>query len=347
MRKSILDIDDDVKTGIDMKKYLTMCVVCMCLAFMACSGGNDRHTGEKVNVGLIFVPNVQFAPFYVAMHNNYYSEEGLDVSFEFSSPADAIQFAGIGKFDFIIGDGEQVIIARDRGLPVRYILSLYSKYPVAIASLSGSNIAEPRDLSGKTVGIPEYAGASWIGFKSFLKATGIDESDLEPVAIGYTQSAALAQGRVDAAVVYINNAPVQLRMAGESIRLMRVDDHISLVSAGVITNDALIENRPVIVEKFTRATRRGIEFVKANPPEALDICFQFISEGGENRKVQYEVLKESIKLYDDEFSVSAGTGASDPGDWANTQSILFDLKLIKEKKNIDVYFTNKYIINNN
>ena len=334
-------------TGIDMKNYLTLCILGISLVITACGGGTDRHTGERVNVGLIFVPNVQFAPFYVAMHNHYYSEEGLDVNFEFSSPSDAIQFAGIGKFDFIIGDGEQVIIARDRGLPVRYILSLYSKYPVAIASLYGSNITAPQDLTGKIVGIPEYAGASWIGFKSFLKTTGIDESDLESIAIGYTQSAALTQGRVDAAVVYINNVPVQLRMAGESIRLIRVDDYISLASAGVITNDALIENRPEIVEKFARATRRGIEFVKTNPSEALDICFQFISEGDENRKVQFEVLKESIKLYDDDFSVATGTGASDPEDWANTQNILFDLGLIKEKRNIDVYFTNKYIINNN
>src|SRR5205807_1285434 len=36
----------------------------------------------KVTIALGYIPNVQFAPFYVALNKGYYRDEGLDVTFQ-------------------------------------------------------------------------------------------------------------------------------------------------------------------------------------------------------------------------------------------------------------------------
>jgi NitT/TauT family transport system substrate-binding protein len=42
-------------------------------------GGSDEP--QQVTVGLTFVPNIQFAPFYVADALGYYEDAGLEVEF--------------------------------------------------------------------------------------------------------------------------------------------------------------------------------------------------------------------------------------------------------------------------
>jgi len=308
-----------------------------------CSKKTSTNDLTKVKVGMMFIPNVQFAPFYVALDNGYYAEAKLDVTFDFSNPMDAIQFVGIGKFDFVIGDGEQVIIARDKGLPIRYVLSIYSKYPVGIASLPETGINRPLDLIGKTIGVPDYYGASYIGLKAFLNKTNITESETDIITIGFTQAASLNRGRVDAAVVYLNNTPVQIRSAKQEINLIPLHQYVSLVSAGVITNDNMTENYPDLVKKFVQGTLKGLNFVKNNPAQALEICFKYIKEGADSREIQYEVLKESIKLYENDYTRIHGLGFSDSTTWENSQTVLFNLKLVKQKQDVDFFYTNRYL----
>lgn len=308
-----------------------------------CTEKRHDHTLDPVKVGLIFVPNVQFAPFYVALENGYFSEQKLAVDFEFVSPADAIQFVGIQKFDFIIADGEQVILARNRGLPVKYIYSIYSDYPLAIASLKEKRIINPDDLIGKIIGVPEYSGASYIGFKAFLKHNNIDESEVIIRSIGYTQAASLSEDRVDAAVVYVNNSPIQLKRAKKEFNMIHINDYISLVSVGIITNDSLIEKNSAIVRKFSKAFQKAIEFVEQNPGQALNVSYKFIEGGADVDTTQLQVLEESIKLYENEFTEKYGSGYSNKRQWRNTQDIIYEMKLINKKQEIDEYFTNEFI----
>ena len=329
-----------------MKNYKILILVLLFLSFVAsCSKKTSTDDKTRIKVGMMFIPNVQFAPFYVAQDKGYYAQSNLNVTFDFSNPMDAIQFVGIGKFDFVIGDGEQVIIARDKGLPVKYVMSIYSKYPVAVASLASSEIKNPINLIGKTIGVPDYYGASYIGLKALFKRIDLDESEIDIMTIGFTQAASLNQGRVDAAVVYLNNTPVQMRSTNQELNIIHINEYISLVSAGIITNENMIENYPDLVKEFVSATLKGLLFVKAHPREALEICFKYIKEGANNREIQYEVLKESIKLYENEYTQKFGLGFTSPSTWENTQAILHDLKLIKQKQEINFFFTNIFLEN--
>ena len=79
-------------------KSLLLCMV-LNLFISSCSWFGQSGTPETQDVRLIlpFRPDVQFAPFYVAMERGFFSAEGLNVTFEHLPENDAVAIVGNGE----------------------------------------------------------------------------------------------------------------------------------------------------------------------------------------------------------------------------------------------------------
>jgi len=165
-------------------------------------------SADSIKIAMGYIPNVQFAPFYIAQQNGYFRDEGLNVSFDYGMSTDIISLVANGQIDFGVSDGDQVIIAREKGIPVKVVYSMYVKYPVGIVSLKETGIESKADLKGKSIGIPGPYGSSFIGLQILLAHAGIGLDAVDVKYIGYTQIESLLSGKVDAAVVFINNEAV-------------------------------------------------------------------------------------------------------------------------------------------
>ncbi len=161
-----------------------------------------------------YIPNVQYAPFYMAVERGYFRDEGLAIDFDYAFETDGMQLVGAGELPFTLASGEQVLLARAQGLPVVYVMNWWNDFPVAVAAPASSGIRQPADLAGKRVGIPMLSGASYIGYRALLDAAGLEPDIARLDVIGFTQVETLLAGTVDAAVVYANNEPIQLEAQG-------------------------------------------------------------------------------------------------------------------------------------
>jgi len=287
-----------------------------------------------------YIPNVQFAPFYVAANKDYFADENLDIEFDYGMETDLLNLVGTNALQFAVASGDQVILARGQGLPVVYVMTYFQKFPVAVVSLEDVPLQEPADLVGRSVGIPGLWGASYIGWLALLYSEGIEEQEIPLQSIGYTQVASLTEGQVDAAVVYAANEPVQLRQAGYEPHIIYVADYMDLVSNGIITNEKTIAEGPELVAGLVRAVLRGLRYTIDHPEEAFEICLENVPEaGGENRGTQMAVLKESIKFWESEQ-----LGYSDPSAWEASQEFMLQVGLTDVETDVDQMFTNQFIV---
>ncbi len=329
-----------------MKNHSLCIVLALALVLSAC-GGTGLDATEKPNEGLThirvpmgYIPNVQYAPFYVAVANGYYEDAGLEIEFDYSYETDGVALVGANELQFAVVSGEQVLLARAQGIPVVYVMAWWQDYPVAVVAMSEKGIRTPADLEGKKIGLPGPFGASYVGLRALLESAGLEEEDVTLDSIGFNQVEALVAGQDEAVVVYVVNEPVQLRHQGYDIDVIPVADYAHLASNGLITNEQTIAENPDLVRRMVMATLRGVVSAVGDPEEAFEVCKGFV-EGlnYSNELVQQDVLAASV-----EFWKADKLGYSDPESWENMQDVLLDMGMIAEPLDLEKAYTNRFVI---
>jgi NitT/TauT family transport system substrate-binding protein len=306
----------------------------------ACAG--TPVPAEHIRLPMGYIPNVQFAPFYVGIENGYFREAGIELELDQSFETDGVKLVGAGELPFSLVSGEQVLLARAQGLPVVYVMAWWQDYPVAVAAPADSGIRTPQDLAGRRIGIPGLFGASYVGYRALLHAAGLPENAATLDSIGFNQVEALAVGQEEAVVVYANNEPLQLEARGLPVNVIRVADYVQLASNGLLSSEATLRDRPDLVRSMLRATLRGVEQAISEPEAAFQICKEYV-EGlaalsPEEQDLQRAVLAASI-----EFWRSDRPGYSDPAAWENMHALLLEMGLLADPLDIQQAFTNDYL----
>lgn len=243
------------------------------LALIIAAPGVSAQTMTDLTLFLTFIPNIQFAPAYVAIEKGYFSDAGINLTIQHGDEPDGLNLIAAGELQFGVIGGEQVILARANDRPVVYVYEWFQKFPVGVVAPSQNGIISAADLKGRKVGIPGRFGASYTGIVALLAANGMTESDIQLDAIGFNAPEVVCLGGVEASVVYINNEPLQIQNradAGEcgettGINVISISDAADMVSNGLVTNEAVIAENPELVRAVVAAFDRGLRDSIDNP----------------------------------------------------------------------------------
>ncbi len=302
---------------------------------------------REITLAMPYIPNVQFAQFYLADKKGYYAAEGLKIKFDYNFETDVIQRIAQGTVQFGMGSGDSILLARAQGLPVVTVATNNQRFPTVFFSKAEANIKTPADLKGKRVGIPGHFGASYIGLLALLYANKIKESELNIQDIGFAQVAALTEGKVEVASGYGNNEPVQLDQQGIKVNVINVADFYPLASDGIVTSETQIKDQAELVHGFVRATLKGMQDVIANPDQgfqaALDVIPELKNADAKTQDLQRKVLQATLPYWQSDTTKQQGAGFSDIKSWQATHTFLRDSGLLKSDVDLSKAFTNDFI----
>jgi NitT/TauT family transport system substrate-binding protein len=316
---------------------LTCAVVAACGSQPA--AGKPLH---RLTAGLTYIPNIQFAPFYAADSLGYYRDAGLQVTLRHHSfSEDEFGAVASGKEDLIFAGGDEMLQARDNGIRLVDVATVFQRYPVALIVPESSPIHGPADLRGRTVGTPGQYGETYFGLLSLLQSAGLGKSDVNVQYIQFTQVAALTGRKVDGAMGYLNNESVQLRQAGFPARTLALADvvpSLPLVSNGLGALDSELKAHPDDVRAFVAATLRGVQYVEQHPDRAVELSKTYVPglDQARNAADARAVLDATLPLWQ-------GAGRNAPATWQDMGRFMAAYGLLKKSPDVTAAYSNAYL----
>ncbi len=255
-------------------------------------------SAQPVSLLLDFFPNADHVGLYRALAQGDFTHAGLDVHVQVpADPATPLQLLAAGKVDLAISYEPELMLARDKGLPLVAIAAIVQRPLTSIVSLGSKHITSSGQLRGKTVGdagIPYQHSY----LTTILQRAGVAPSSVKEVNVGSNLVGAMLSGRVDATLgAYWNYEAIQLRQMGRS------DNVIHVEQAGVPSYDELVlvarENevasRANVLRRFVQALGRGYESVRSDPQAGVNSLVA--ANPSLSRKLQLASVSATLSSY--------------------------------------------------
>jgi len=273
------------------RRFIAVLAAASVLGLSACGSGSPSSTGggtatggasgdsglTKVSVGVI--PIVDCAPIYLGDKQGFFKDEGLQLDIQTATGGAAI-VPGIvsGSFDFAFSNLISVMVAKDKGLDLKFVANGASttgeigKDIGGVVVPAGSSIQSAKDLAGKTVSVNNLSNIGDTTIKSVIEKDGGDPSSVKFVEVAFPDApAALANKQVEAAWILEPFLSKAVAEGGKVVSWNFVEMHPELDIAGYFTKAETIQGKAELTQKFTRAMNKSLEYAQANPQEVRDI----------------------------------------------------------------------------
>ena len=145
---------------------LAAVVTAAALALSACGGGGSEPASSasgsasapaaeptKLKLQLQWVAQAQFAGYYAAADQGYYTDEGLDVEIVEGGPDIVPQdVLSAGDVDYAISWVPKVLGSIEKGAKITDVAQIFERSATTQISLKDKNITEPAQLAGQEGG---------------------------------------------------------------------------------------------------------------------------------------------------------------------------------------------------
>lgn len=249
-----------------------------------CQRHDDRDVGSssalrKVAILLDWKSEPTYAGFYIARENGEYRKRGLDVEIiEGNGATTSAQVIGAGQ-QYFVGScsGEATAIAKSKGIPIKSVAVFYPNVPTVIYSRADTAIRKPSDMIGKRIGLID-GSVTVDEYRGVVAANHIDRSKVKEVSVGF-DAAPLLSRKVDGLMNYEELTPVELRLQGHDIVVMRFADFgLKAYSLNLIANEEALRNNGVVIKSIVDGTIAGYSFLRSNPAQAAAIFGKLFPE---------------------------------------------------------------------
>ena len=323
-----------MKTPI-IKKFILFVLI---LFLGACSAEVTKEPLDEVTVQLVWKHQAQFAGFYAAVLNGFYTDENIEVTLRAreSPEFDVVNSVVTGEADFGINYGVGVFESRVKNLPVTAIAAIYKRYPLSFFSLHEKGISSPLDFVGHKFPLVSPGGASII-LDILLKKNNIDRKSIIFVPIGYDLGRFFS-GDVDVWAGYTINEILIMEREGHKINQIKPEEFgVNMVGDTLFTSHILLNTNPDLVLRFVRASLRGWKWAVKHLETTGEMALQFDSTLDPVHQIA--MMKASLPY----ITGSSPLGMMDETIWKEMYNNALELGIIEKPFNIKSAYTNTFV----
>lgn len=267
----------------------------------------NNNTLKKVVVAEV-AHSIFYAPMYVAYTEGYFKEEGLNVEIILTAGADKVTaavlsddvnigFCGSESTIYLYNEGVKDYLVNFAGLTKKdgsFLVSRKKYDNFTVENLKGKTI-----IGGRKGGMPEMT------LKWALKENGIDYVDdvIIDTSIAFNaMSGAFIGGQGDFVSLFEPNA-LELEKQGLGYVVASIGELGGIVPYTAFNaKKSYIENNPDVIEGFTKAIQKGLDYVHNN--SSKDIASKILSEFPDTSLTDLEKIIDRYKNIDSWFKTT-------------------------------------------
>ena len=205
-----------------------------------------------------------------AVWAGYFEEEGLQLNIEQAFGVTDLRMVAMGHAEFAWPNPNLLLAAVEEGLPVVSVSrsDAINIFGMAVREDSGINSWE--DMRGKTIVVGDIVWQTI--FTPTLVAAGFDDpiNDFNWVVGGDARYQVVNEGQGDILATWVSEY-FQLIGMGFEFKYFDGNEALPVLANPLVTSWDIVNNRPDLVTKVTRAKNKGLYFVLSNPEAAADI----------------------------------------------------------------------------
>ena len=326
-----------------MTRFITRTVGILAAGFigLAIAANAAAQQADKLKVRMDWTPWGVQAAMHLAQHKGWFAAAGLDVALEDGNGSvTTVQIVGGGdQFDLGHAALASMMIARDKGLPVKAVAVFARLSDIGLLVPKDAGIKGPKDLKGKKVAYT--AGSLEAPFiDAFLASGGLKRSDLELINVDAAGKASTyAAGRADAAfstIPFFLPVVSQTR-ASEAIRF--ADYNLNMPSFGLFATESKLASKREPIAKLASIVAASWQYIySGHEDEAVDA----IVAQRPQAKLDKAILRAQVDALRGFFQLPAPAGqllgAPVAADFAVAVKTLTDAGLIKSIKDGNEFF---------
>lgn len=305
--------------------------ICSCLALIS----EKALALDKVSLQLRWHHQFQFAGYYAAQWQGFYSEEGIEVEIRSAVKDDgeivsATQAVSDGTADFGVGSAD-ILIALDEGKQLCITASVFQASAAAFFAKQDTRFSGAADFKRLKVA-RRVNDLIDVEMQAMLRAEGIDPASViaKPHQAGIQN---LIDNEVDVVQGYIISMPFVAKEAGLRLKSIQPASYgIDFYGDSLFTSKKLVEKSPELVKRFTRASIRGWRYALENPTKIASTITELYPRLGMGKQVRHEFnlfqAQEVSKLV---MLDLIEVGHINPGRWRRMSELLREVGVITQQ----------------
>ena len=271
------------RTDPKFRAGVALLAVTLLLALAGCgdddSSGEDEGSSGPTTVTVGTLPIANAAPMYLGMEKGFFEEENLKIEPQVGEGGAALIPALIsGDAQFAFVGVIPAITAVAQGVPIKIVTSsddaaeTEEKDWQTLVVPKDSPIKGVEDLPGNTIAVNALRGLAEVVISRSLEKQGVDYREVKLLEVPFPEMpSALGTGRVDAALLTEPFLSAVLAEGGKQIDAPSVETLPSFPNGVYVATEQYIEENGDIVDRFSRAMNKSLEYAQTHPEEVREI----------------------------------------------------------------------------